>query len=209
LQADEAVELLAAVAASLDHEDALQDGDLDDDATFETSAPANGSGAGGTEVPMPVEQGRDGGRQPWPETCPLEDGQDRPIVVQMLGHFAISVGGEPVASGLRSRDRALFAWFLLRPEGATSDEAVDALERAIELDRYAEEPYRRLMALHAARGRLDSVTATWHLLGGRLGDLDLDVEAATATLYRRLTTEATTPIARADRARLGTLGRSW
>ena len=34
---------------------------------------------------------------------------------------------KPITSGLRGRARALFAWYLLRPEGATSDEAVDAL----------------------------------------------------------------------------------
>lgn len=258
----------------------------------------------------------------------------------MLGHFAIAVCGEPVATGLRSRDRALFAWFLLRPEGATSDEAVDALwpdtppdrvrrqfwrpfsdlrarlrdlgddaldvlakagehyqpaaaeiacdlwafqaalagaaqadgddnaraalrravevyrgdllqgadypwvepvrqdlhrraldahlrlaelddhaghpdaaanvlERAIDRDRYAEEPYRRLMALHAAHGRLDAVTSTWNLLQARLGDLDLDVESATAGLYRRLTAEtagtATPTSDPATRTSLGTI----
>jgi DNA-binding SARP family transcriptional activator len=61
------------------------------------------------------------------------------------------------------------------------------LERAIDLDRYAEEPYRRLMALQAAHGRIDAVTATWKLLHQRLGDLDLEVEPATTRLYRSLT----------------------
>ena len=67
--------------------------------------------------------------------------------------------------------------------------AVDVLERAIDLDRYAEEPYRRLMALHAAHGRPDAVTATWQLLRSRLADLDVDMDETTARLYRTLTTD--------------------
>ena len=66
------------------------------------------------------------------------------------------------------------------------DAAVAVLERIIDMDRYAEEPYRRLMALHAAHGRLDAVTATWQLLQRRLADLDVDVDEATARLYRTL-----------------------
>ncbi len=64
--------------------------------------------------------------------------------------------------------------------------ALAVLERAIELDRYAEEPYRRLMALHARCGRPDAIATTWKLLRRRLAELDLDVEAATVTLYRSL-----------------------
>jgi DNA-binding SARP family transcriptional activator len=236
----------------------------------------------------------------------------------MLGPFRITVDGEPVTSGLRGRAKALFAWYLLRPEGALSDEAVEALwpntepdqvrkqfwrpfgdlrarfrsagddaldvlektgehyrpnpaeiscdlwvfqaaltqaaradtdetarvalrravdlyrgdllqgvgypwvepvrqdlhrraldahlrlaeledhagrpdaavatlERAIDLDRYAEEPYRRLMTHHGARGRIDAVTVTWQLLQRRLADLDVDMDDATARLYRSLT----------------------
>ena len=67
------------------------------------------------------------------------------------------------------------------------DAAVATLERAVELDRYAEEPYRRLMTLQAARGRLDAVGSTWRQLNLRLAELDLDVEPASARLYRTLT----------------------
>ena len=66
------------------------------------------------------------------------------------------------------------------------DAAVATLERAIELDRYAEEPYRRLMALQAARGRLDAVGSTWRQLNLRLAELDFDAEPATSRLYRTL-----------------------
>ena len=68
-----------------------------------------------------------------------------------------------------------------------NDAAVEVLEQAINFDRYAEEPYRRLMALYATLDRADAVTATWRLLHQRLGDLNLDVEAATVRLCRSLT----------------------
>ncbi|MHB1927997.1 MAG: BTAD domain-containing putative transcriptional regulator [Acidimicrobiales bacterium] len=68
--------------------------------------------------------------------------------------------------------------------GGRAAEAV--LERAIRLDRYAEEPYRRLMSLQAARGDTDAVKATWRALGRRLVEIDLDPDPATARLYRRL-----------------------
>ena len=43
------------------------------------------------------------------------------------------------------------------------------------------------MALHATHDRPDAVTATWQLLHQRLGELNLDVEAATIRLHRSLT----------------------
>jgi hypothetical protein len=42
------------------------------------------------------------------------------------------------------------------------------------------------MALHAAHGRPDAVTATWQLLRSRLADLDVDMDETTARLYRSL-----------------------
>ena len=309
LRADEAVELRGAVADSLDEED--PDDDEIDVLVDEPITVLHPVG----RADEPSSTG-----EPWPDPCVVEEGQDRAIVVQMLGPFRITAHGEPVATGLRSRAKALFAWYLVRPEGATSDEAVDALwpdttpehvgkqfwrafgalrarfrgpgdealdvltktgehyqpcaaeiacdlwefqaaladaaratddqaraalrqavdtyrgdllqgsdypwvepvrqdlhrraldahlrlaeledhgghpdaaadtlERAIDLDRYAEEPYRRLMALQGAHGRIDAVTATWKLLHQRLGDLDLEVEPATTRLYRSLTTSA-------------------
>jgi DNA-binding SARP family transcriptional activator len=307
LRADEAVELLGAVTDSLDEEDPGDDEvDVLVDEPITLLHPV-----GRADEPHSIGE-------PWPEPFLVEEGQGRPIVVQMLGPFRITAHGEPVATGLRSRAKALFAWYLVRPEGATSDEAVDALwpdttpdrvgkqfwrafgdlrarlrgpgdealdvltktdehyqpcaaeiacdlwefqaalagaargtddqaraalrqavdtyrgdllqgsdycwvepvrqdlhrraldahlrlaeledhtghpdaaadtlERAIDLDRYAEEPYRRLMALLAAHGRIDAVTATWKLLHQRLGDLELEVEPATTRLYRSLTT---------------------
>ncbi len=64
----------------------------------------------------------------------------------------------------------------------------DALRRAVDLDRYAEEPYRRLMKLQAGQSRTESVHETWRLLQRRLAELDIEVEPATVRLYRSLTT---------------------
>ena len=314
LDADETVELLGSVNEANHEED---DNDLWEVpvAPIATLHPADS--AGDAEQATPDEE-------PWPETAapdaPPPDGRDRsdrPLVVEMLGPMRITAFGQPVSTGLRARAQTLLAWALLRPEGATIDEIVDALwpdtppdrvlkqfwhplgdlrtyfrgpdkealevlekvgehyrpspteiacdlwdfqsalgdaaragtdqqaraalrraidayqgdllagsaerwvepvrqdlhrravdahlrlaeledhaghpeaavavlERIIDMDRYAEEPYRRLMALHAAHGRHDAVTATWQLLQRRLADLDVEVDEATARLYRTL-----------------------
>ena len=75
----------------------------------------------------------------------------------------------------------------LEEHAGRPDAAVDVLERAIALDRYAEEPYRRLMTLQAAQGRQDAVGATWQLLRRRLAELDVDIDDATVGLYHALT----------------------
>jgi len=316
LRGDEAIEVLAAVA------EAAHEGDLEED-PFAIEA---------TVIPLRADDrstddpSTDDAAEPWPEPPPSPPGgganqaANRPIAVRMFGHFEVAVLGEPVVTGLRSRARDVFAWCLLRPEGATSDEAVDALwpdtapgrvhsqfwrsfsdlrarlreagagdlevftkagehyrpsateiacdlwefqaalgeaartdddeiasaalrraveayrgdllagmdrpwvepvrqnlhrraldahlrlaeleeqtgrpdaavevlEQAIARDRYAEEPYRRLMVLHAGHGRPGSVTDVWRLLQGRLAELDLDVETATADLYHQLTAD--------------------
>jgi DNA-binding SARP family transcriptional activator/LysM repeat protein len=308
LRADEAVELLGVVFDSRADEDISKELELDEPPT--AMEPHNRPDK---FLPPTSPVG-----EPWPEQDRRGDTSTRPIAVQVLGPYRITAHGQPVAAGLRSRAKALFAWFLVRPEGATSDQAVEALwpdtipeqvqrqfwrpfgdlrarfrgpggdafdvltkngehyqpcadeitcdlwdfqaalaetarasnddqaraalrravdtyrgdllqgsdypwvepvrqdlhrraldahlrlaeledhaghldaavdtlERAIDLDRYAEEPYRRLMALHGAHGRIDAVTATWKLLQRRLADLDIDVDNATDRLYRTLT----------------------
>ena len=61
------------------------------------------------------------------------------------------------------------------------------LERVVDLDRYGEEPYRRLMVFQAKAGRIDAVKASWRLLQRRLLDLDLDPDPSSGQLYRSLT----------------------
>jgi DNA-binding SARP family transcriptional activator len=74
----------------------------------------------------------------------------------------------------------------LEEQAGRTDAAADVLERVICLDLYAEEPYRRLMTIQARHGRPDAVTATWQTLQRRLADLDVEVDEATARLYRSL-----------------------
>ena len=304
LARDEAQELLDAVTEAVFVEE-----DTDGDAI--RAQPANDA------APRVVPEAA-GHSDPWPQLEGGEEGEDRPLCVRLLGHLSLSVNGVAVKDGLRSRAKMLLAWYLLRPEGATSEQAVDALwpdtvpdqvvrqfwralgdlhtrlkeagvgdldvlvkigghyapareeigcdlwdfqaalaeaatadaqeaaraalrravesyggelledtdwpwveplredlhrraldahlrlaeieeevgraeaatavlERAVELAGCAEEPYRRLMAHHARQGRTDSVRATWRLLQCRLAELDVEVEAATARLYRTLT----------------------
>jgi DNA-binding SARP family transcriptional activator len=317
LRADEAVELVGSV------NDATRRPD-EDELESETSTPIialRRRDEPDLDGPAPVAE-------PWPEPNGAPDylpaGGDRPLTIDVLGPYRITAFGQPVTTGLRARAKTLLAWCLLRPEGATIDEIVDALwpktppdrvlkqfwyplgdlrsffrapggenlevlekigehyrpnpaeitsdlwdfqaalaaatrasgddqaraalhravdtyrgdllqgagyswvepvrqdlhrravdahlrlaeledhagrpdtaidvlERVIDLDRYAEEPYRRLMTLHAAHGRLDAVTATWKLLQRRLADLDVDTDDATANLYHALTTASTDP----------------
>jgi len=310
LRADEAIELLGAVNEA-NHE---ADDDFNADDAFGSVTPLHAD----PEWPSDESENTE-----WPDTPGLTGPEDRAIVVDMLGPLRITVHGHTITAGLRGRAQALFAWYLLRPEGATSDEAVDALwpdtepdqvrrqfwrpfgdlrtrlrstgdnglevlektgehyrpnpaeiacdlwrfqaalaeaaradddetaraalreavetyrgdllsgvgyswvepvrqdlhrraldahlrlaelderagraelavevlERVIELDRYAEEPYRRLMAIHATHSRPDAVTATFQLLRSRLADLDVDMDETTSRLYRSLTTDTPT-----------------
>jgi DNA-binding SARP family transcriptional activator len=64
--------------------------------------------------------------------------------------------------------------------------AVADLERAIEIDPYAEELYRRLMELNEKRERPDAVVALWQRLQRNLAELGLDPEPVTVSLYRAL-----------------------
>jgi DNA-binding SARP family transcriptional activator len=303
------------------------EGDVATHVGVSTSGSAEVEEVAGDEVLLPVLAESHDDEQPtvaatsftqqWPVTEPANEGAPRAITVQLFGPYSITAYGQPVETGLRRRSKMLLAWYMLRPDGATSEEAIDALwpetapqdihkafwravgdlrsrlsdpahesievlsrvgehylptaadiecdlwtfqcalgdaaratddrvarsalrratdaytgdllvgsdypwvepvrrdlhrrfldamlrlaeiedqlghsesavavlEKAIEMDRYAEEPYRRLMTLHAARNRPGTVAATWQLLNSRLGDLDLEVEDATSRLYHSL-----------------------
>ena len=105
---------------------------------------------------------------------------------------------EPVRADLHRR--ALDAHLRLAEleiAAGRTDAAQAVLGRAIELDGYAEDPYRRLVVLHAETGHPDAVRGTWQLLNRRLAEVDLEVEAQTARVYRDLTDQ---PTARPRRA---------
>ena len=256
--------------------------------------------------------------EPWPDPPASVRPPDAAISIRALGPLRITAGGETVSTGLRSVAKELLAWYVLRPEGATVEAAVEALwpdtdpkqvhrqfwtatssirsrlrqntnpdlrvldqvgdiyrldpddvtcdvwdlqqalreaakanddrtaceallravelyggefvqgsewiwveppredlhrravdahlrlaefherlgdlhaaqatlERVVDLDHYAEEPYRRLMALQSRQGRDEAVRTTWQLLQRRLLDLDLDADPTSLRLYRSLT----------------------
>lgn len=64
--------------------------------------------------------------------------------------------------------------------------ALDALERAIQVDPVAEQLYRRIMRLHAKMGRPDQADASFRALVARLGEVDLAPSAETEKLHAEL-----------------------
>lgn len=66
------------------------------------------------------------------------------------------------------------------------DAAVEVLSRAVLLDRYAEEVFRRLMALLGGIGRRDQIVVVWRQLQQNLDELQLEPEPVTVRLYREL-----------------------
>ena len=97
---------------------------------------------------------------------------------------------EPARQSLR--DRAVNALVRLAElDGAAGDDqaAVAALERTVEIDPYAEEPYRRLMRLHARLGRPDAAWRVYRRLAARLQELDVDPDEATEQLVREIAGE--------------------
>lgn len=49
------------------------------------------------------------------------------VEVRMLGTYKINAGGSEIRTGLRASARELLAYYLLRPQGATAEAAIDAL----------------------------------------------------------------------------------
>ncbi len=64
--------------------------------------------------------------------------------------------------------------------------ALEALERAVQVDPVAEQLYRRIMRLHAKMGRADQADASFRTLVARLGEIDLEPSAETEKLHAEL-----------------------
>jgi len=64
--------------------------------------------------------------------------------------------------------------------------ALDALERAIEVDPLAEQLYRRIMRLHAKQSRPEEADAAFKSLVAHLGAFDLQPSAESEKLHREL-----------------------
>ena len=58
---------------------------------------------------------------------PATSAATAPVAVQLLGVYRIEVDGTEIKSGLRAKAQELLAFYLLHPEGATLDDAVEAL----------------------------------------------------------------------------------
>ena len=58
---------------------------------------------------------------------PATSAATAPVAVQLLGVYRIEVDGTEIKSGLRAKAKELLAFYLLHPEGATLDDAVEAL----------------------------------------------------------------------------------
>ena len=56
----------------------------------------------------------------------------------------------------------------------------------MELDRFAEEVFRRLMALYGRMRRVDAIAGIWEQLQRNLAELGLDPEPASTRLYSHL-----------------------
>jgi DNA-binding SARP family transcriptional activator len=124
-----------------------------------------------------------------------EDAKDvrlalRSAIDLYLGDFASdldSLWAEPVREDLHRR--ALDAHTRLAElEEAQGHEvaAIEVLRHAIQLDRYAEEIYQRLMVLQSRIGESGSISSTWRQLQRSLAELDLDPAQTTTRLYREL-----------------------
>jgi DNA-binding SARP family transcriptional activator len=67
-----------------------------------------------------------------------------------------------------------------------------ALQRAVEVDPYAEQIYRRIMRLQSKLGRPDDAAATYRRLQARLVEIDLEPTLESDKLYADLTAVART-----------------
>ncbi|MDQ6928523.1 MAG: hypothetical protein M3159_07660, partial [Actinomycetota bacterium] len=68
--------------------------------------------------------------------------------------------------------------------------ALDVLERAVDVDPYSEQLYRRIMRLHGKLARPDAVTATFRRLTTRLAEIDLEPTPESDNLSQELSAGA-------------------
>jgi DNA-binding SARP family transcriptional activator len=75
----------------------------------------------------PRDGGMRGAADPWPDLPDLAATSPRPIEVSLLGRGRISAHGQEITSRLRGSAKELLTWYLLRPDGAPAEAAIDAL----------------------------------------------------------------------------------
>lgn len=159
LHADDATELLTPIAAT--HQQPDPDPgpviDLMQTRTVDTGvgilAQPDTSGPNGSresEAPRDAQSVT----EPWPDLPALEPSRTTVVSVQLLGPPTLRASGQEVANGLRASARELLTWFLLRPEGATAEAAIDAIWPDVAPERG---PQRFWTALGNLRSRLREV----------------------------------------------------
>ena len=95
----------------------------------ETSAPIGQVVAAhddGSECPMPEVSDEPRLLEPTPDERATIVGLPRPATIRLLEPYRVSAHGNHVARGIRSAGKELLAWFLLQPEGAAADAAIEA-----------------------------------------------------------------------------------
>jgi DNA-binding SARP family transcriptional activator len=98
---------------------------------------------------------------------------------------------ESLRDDLRSRVLdALARLAEARDSSGATTEALAALDRAIAIDPYAEELYKRKIRIQASVGLEDAARRTLDILTARLDELGLDPEDETRTLACRTDTAA-------------------
>lgn len=126
--------------------------------------PAALRGAAGPS-PEPLADGEDGAASVDPATpsvrcdAPLggQTAPQPPIAVQLLGPARVTAWGQEISTGLRGSARELLAYFLLQPDGATAEAAIDALWPQVDTERGRQ---RFWTALGNLRSRLRGPTGS-------------------------------------------------
>ena len=115
----------------------------------------------------------------------------RRAVAAYTGPFAADTDflwAEPIREECHRRALdAHVAYATLLADTGNTEHAISTLEHALTLDPYAEDLYRRLIRLHHATGRKESIRLLWRQLGARLADIDSEPQEESYRLYRQCT----------------------
>jgi DNA-binding SARP family transcriptional activator len=120
LSAEDAVDLLAPVALiHNDHE--FDEPDVGEDGDVRTVDAVERCRTGPS-----LHEVHDGDFVCWPDPATHEVAS-APILVEVFGPAVVEAWGEKITSGLRANAYELLAWYVLHPDGATAEAAIDAL----------------------------------------------------------------------------------
>jgi DNA-binding SARP family transcriptional activator len=150
LTATEAAELLQVLARSRTDDDELPEPGHPD-ALAAADQPA--AAAPTAESVVGAESADD------PDGLPAEYGKtDAPVTVRLLGAFQITTQAGELRSGLRASARELLAYYLVHPDGASLEQAVEAMWPDTELGRERERFWTALGNLRSVLRKATGVT---------------------------------------------------